>query len=194
VYKAQRVLLNSLIQSTWSAFISIALTMILVLRSISAGTLAMIPNLFPVVAVFGAMGFTRIKIDIGTMMTASIALGIAVDDTVHYLIWFRRALDRGLDRHEAILDSFGRCASSMTETALIAGLGLSVFGFSTFTPTKRFGILMLVILLTGVVGELILTTALLASRAGRIFERRRPKSNRSKDLTDVGQPAASRDR
>ncbi|HEY6563664.1 MAG TPA: MMPL family transporter, partial [Pirellulaceae bacterium] len=180
VYKAQRTLLNSLIKSTWSAFISIALTMILVLRSIPAGTLAMIPNLFPVVVVFGVMGFTNVKIDIGTMMTASIALGIAVDDTVHYLTWFRRALDKGLDRHAAILDSFGRCASSMTETALIAGLGLSVFGFSTFTPTKRFGILMLVILVTGVVGELIMTTALLAGPAGRIFEPRRKGPGNSK--------------
>ena len=54
----------------------------------------MIPNVFPVILIFGAMGHLGVLVDIGTMMTASVALGVAVDDTIHFLTWFRRASGR----------------------------------------------------------------------------------------------------
>ena len=103
VYKAQRTLLKSLVESTGWAFLAISLVMIFLLRSPSAGMMSMIPNIFPIVVVFGCMGWMRIIIDIGTMMTASVAMGVAVDDTIHFLTWFRRGLDDGLERRRAIM-------------------------------------------------------------------------------------------
>jgi predicted RND superfamily exporter protein len=171
VYKAQRALLESLIESTFWSFATITPLMMLVSRSLRAGLVAMIPNLLPVVAIFGAMGWLGISIDIGSMMTASIALGVAVDDTIHFLSWFRGDLDKLKDRHKAILAAYQRCAIPTLQAAVISGLGLSVFAFSTFTPTQRFGWLMLTILIAGVIAELVLLPAILAGPLGRVFDR-----------------------
>ncbi len=156
VYKAQRALLNSLIESTFWSFITITPLMMFVCRGIRAGIITMLPNILPVIAIFGGMGWFSIPIDIGSMMSASIALGIAVDDTIHYLAWFKVELDKAGDRRQAIIATYNGCATPTLQSALISGLGLSVFAFSTFTPTQRFGWLMLSILIAGVVAELIL--------------------------------------
>ncbi len=149
VYKAQRALLTSLIESTLYSFLTITPLMMFVSRSVRAGLVAMLPNILPVVFIFGAMGWMNIAIDIGSMMTASIALGVAVDDTIHYLTWFREDLKRVRDRNLAILLTYQRCATPTLQAAVISGIGLSVFAFSTFTPTQRFGWLMLTILVAG---------------------------------------------
>ena len=146
VYKAQRTLLVSLIESTGWAFGMIAVVMMFVVRSVRAGTLSMMPNVYPVIVVFGAMGWLGIAVDIGSMMTASVAMGVAVDDTIHFLTWFRRGLDEGRSRNESILLAYRRVGLAMTQTTLIGGFGLAVFAFSTFTPTQRFGTLMLALL------------------------------------------------
>jgi predicted RND superfamily exporter protein len=169
VYKAQDELLRGLYNSLMLAFLLIAGVMIFVLRSPSAGLLSMIPNLFPVVLIFGLMGWLGILVDVGTMMTASVALGVAVDDTVHFLTWFRRGLDQGRDRKGAVMLAYERCGTAMSQTTLIGGLGLSVFAFSTFTPTQRFGVLMLSLLTAALVGDLIFLPALLSGPAGRVF-------------------------
>jgi hypothetical protein len=169
VYKAQRVLLDNLIESTFWSFITITPLMMFISRSVRAGIVVMLPNLLPVLVVFGGMGWMNIAVDIGSMMTASIALGVAVDDTIHFLAWFRDDLRRLGNRRQAILAAYRRCATPTLQAALISGLGLSVFAFSTFTPTQRFGWLMLTILLAGVVAELILLPALLAGPLGSVF-------------------------
>lgn len=169
VYKAQRVLLNSLIQSTFWSFITITPLMMFVCRSIPAGAVVMIPNTLPVLLIFGGMGWLNIAVDIGSMMSASIALGVAVDDTIHFLHWFRDDMTRLGDRNRAILVAYRRCATPTLQAAVISGLGLSIFAFSTFTPTQRFGWLMLTILLAGVVAELVMLPAILAGPLGKVF-------------------------
>ncbi|MHC4403757.1 MAG: efflux RND transporter permease subunit [Planctomycetota bacterium] len=175
VYKTQNVLLWGLFKSVALAFVLIAFVMIFVLRRASAGLLSMIPNVFPVVVIFGIMGWMGILVDVGSMMCASVALGIAVDDTMHYLAWFRRGLDAGLDRKGAAMMAYERCATAMTQTTLIGGLGLSVFAFSTFTPTQEFGVMMLVLLFTALFGDLVFLPALLTGPLGRCFDRRKKK-------------------
>lgn len=170
VYKAQRSLLNSLIQSTFWSFITITPLMMFVSRSFSAGMVAMLPNVLPVLVIFGSMGWLNIAVDIGSMMTASIALGVAVDDTIHYLSWYRQELNACGNRHQAILATYKRCATPTLQAAVISGLGLSIFALSTFTPTQRFGCLMLSILWAGVVAELIFFPALLAGPLGLVFK------------------------
>jgi predicted RND superfamily exporter protein len=177
VYKAQRALLDSLIESTFWSFITITPLMMFISRSFWAGLVAMLPNVLPVLVVFGGMGWLKIDVDVGSMMTASIALGVAVDDTIHYLNWYREALDRLKDRKQAILAAYKHCATPTFQAAIISGLGLSVFALSTFTPTQRFGYLMLVILWAGVVAELIFFPALLAGPLGVVFKPRKQKDN-----------------
>ena len=177
VYKAQRALLQSLVESTLWSFLTITPLMMFVSRSFNAGFVAMIPNVLPVVVIFGAMGWLNIPIDIGSMMSASIALGVAVDDTIHFLSWFRGDLKQLGNRQEAIVACYKRCATPTLQAACISGLGLSVFAFSTFTPTQRFGWLMLTILVAGVVAELILLPAILAGPLGKAFEPSQSRHN-----------------
>lgn len=174
VYLAQRELLNGLFKSFCLAFVMIAVVMTVLLRSLRAGLLVMLPNVFPAVITFGAMGWTGTLVDVGAMMTASVALGIAVDDTLHFLTWFRRALRRGRSRHEAIGEAYRRCAPAMVQTTLIAGLGLLVFWLSSFQPVSQFGLLMFILLGAALIGDLVLLPAMLATRVGRLFERGMP--------------------
>lgn len=176
VYKAQRMLLESLIESTFWSILTITPLLMFIARSASAGIVSMLPNVLPVLMVFGGMGWLGIDVDVGSMMTASIALGVAVDDTIHYLNWFREELDRLGDRKKAILAAYKHCATPTIQAAVISGLGLSVFAVSTFAPTQRFGVLMLVILWLGVVAELIYFPALLAGPLGSVFKPRKKQA------------------
>ena len=169
VYQAQRALLNSLSESTFWSFLTITPIMMFVSRSFMAGCVAMIPNLVPILLVFGGMGWMGVAIDIGSLMTASIALGVAVDDTIHFLARFREELEHREGRKEAIAAAYCHCAVPTLQAATVSGLGLSVFAFSTFAPTQKFGWLMLSILFAGVVAELVLLPALLASPLGKCF-------------------------
>lgn len=192
VYKAQRTLLRSLMDSIYLAFAMIALVMMILLRdwkrratlgnvvNVPAGMVSMLPNVFPVVIIFGYMGHRGVEVDIGSMMTASVAMGIAVDDTIHFLNWFRRGLREGLSRLDAIRLAYRRVATAMTQTTLIAGFGLSVFALSTFTPTQRFGVLMLTLLFAALIGDLIFLPAILASPLGKLFQPKSATKNNKK--------------
>jgi predicted RND superfamily exporter protein len=179
VFAAQRELLVALIISFALAMVLITVVMILVLRSIPGGLLAMLPNVFPAWITFGILGWTGALVDVGAMMTASIGLGIAVDDTLHFLTWFRRASAEGAGRHDAIRVALGRCAPAMTHTTLIAGLALFVFFFSSFQPVSQFGLLLFTLLVAALVGDLLLLPALLATPVGALFQR----GTRRKDRT-----------
>ena len=180
VYKAQRALLDNLMQSTFWSFITITPLLMFVSRSVAGGAVAMLPNVLPVLVIFGGMGWLGINIDIGSMMSASIALGVAVDDTIHFLTWYRGDLNRLRDRRAAIRTAYRHCAPPTLQAALISGLSLSVFVLSTFTPTQRLGWLMMSILLAGVVAELIMLPALLAGPLGKAFPIQ-PQSRRPED-------------
>lgn len=202
VYKAQRALLDSLLESTKYAFVSISLCLMVLLRrgrlkpwnflNIRAGLVAMLPNMFPLCIVFGAIGWLGIEVDIGSMMTASIAIGVAVDDTIHYLEFFRKEMLAGKTRREAIVAAYQHCGSAIIETMLIGGFGLSVFAFSTFTPTQRFGTMMLTMLFVGAMGELIWMPALLAGPLGKYFEPILLPKQPTPALEGVGPPSEGR--
>jgi predicted RND superfamily exporter protein len=178
VYKAQHALLESLVQSTWWSFATIMPLMMWVTRGFWSGVVVMIPNTLPVLVVFGGMGWLGIPVDIGSMMAASIALGVAVDDTIHFLAWYKDDLKALGDRHEAVLCSYRRSASATLQAGLINGLGLSVFATSSFTPTQRFGWLMLTILVAGITAELIMLPSLMFGPIGGVFSLKPKKERR----------------
>ncbi len=177
VYKTQHELMRSLYQSILMAFVTISIIMMIMLKSVIGGFLAMIPNVFPIAVVFGMMAWLGVLCDLGAMMTASVALGIATDDTIHYLTWYRRALDEGLIHREAALSAYRRCATAMTQSTFVAALGLSVFAFSTFTPTLYFGVMMLLLLFMALFGDLIYLPSILTLSGGLMFAKRRQKEN-----------------
>ncbi|MGD9853397.1 MAG: RND family transporter [Planctomycetaceae bacterium] len=164
-------LFEDLARSYLMAFGLICPLMMLILRGVRAGLLAMLPNVTPTLMVFGLMGWCGVPVDIGTVLCASVALGIAVDDTVHFLTWFRRGLSEGLERTAAVRFAFDRCAIAMVQTTLICGSGMLVFGLSEFAPASRFAVMLAMLLVIALQGDLVLLPALLCSPLGRIFER-----------------------
>ena len=186
VNKAQKQLLEDLILSFATAFVLVGITMVLVLRDVCGGLVAMIPNIVPAVTVFGMMGWANVVVDIGAMMTASAALGIAVDDTLHFVIWFRRGVTKGYDRRSAVLNAFERCGTAMTQTSMICGFGLVAYSLSPFIPISRFGWLMFLMLFAALLGDLVLLPALLVSPLGRFFEVKRQTPQVPAEPTVVG--------
>ena len=187
--RAQHQLLNDLIKSFLVACLLICPIMMIVLRSFWGGLFSMLPNVVPVVCVFGSLGWLGISIDIGTVLTASVALGIAVDDTLHFLTWYSRGLNDGLPREMAIRNAFQRCATAMVQTTLICGLGLLVFVFSSYAPASRFAWLIGVLMLTALAGDLILLPAILASPLGRAFDHRKGLDSSRPSLKSVPEAA-----
>ena len=186
VYKAQHQILYDLMYSFVTAFVMITLIFMFVLRDIRAGLIAMIPNVFPPLIVFGAMGWLGYSIEIGSVMTASVALGIAVDDTLHFLTWYRRGTTEGLSRFASIRYAFEHCAKAMIDTSLICGLGVLPFLFGVFMPTVKFASLLTIMLLVALLGDLVLLPAILAGPAGMLF--RLKKKKKKKESSVIPEP------
>ncbi|MFI4848504.1 MAG: RND family transporter [Gimesia chilikensis] len=161
IHTVQQLIMQDLTWSFMTAFGLVALVIVIVQRNLWTGLLSMLPNVFPIVVVFGIMGWMDIPLDIGSIMTASVALGIAIDDTLHFLSWFRR--EKQLDRscEEAVHAALKHCGRAMIHTTMICGLGLLVFGFSSFIPTQRFAWMMLTLLTTALIGDLLFLPAML---------------------------------
>ncbi len=174
--ETQQAVLTSMMQSFWWAFLSIWLTLALVLRSPMGGLIAMIPNALPVSVVFGLVSWLGIAIDVGTMITASVALGISVDATLHLLTWFRDGLEKGRTRRVAVADALGHCGPALCQTGIVVGVGLLVLWPAELTLISRFGWLMACMVAMALLGTLIWLPALLGGWFGTVIinqERRR---------------------
>ncbi|QDT45617.1 MMPL family protein [Gimesia alba] len=161
IHTVQQLILQDLTWSFLTAFLLVAIVIVIIQRSLWTGLLSMLPNVFPIVVVFGLMGWLDIPLDIGAVMTASVALGIAIDDTLHFLAWFRREKTLNRTSEEAIHSALKHCGRAMIHTTFICGLGLMVFGFSDFIPTQRFAWMMLALLTTALIGDLLFLPAML---------------------------------
>ncbi len=148
--------------------------MVLALQSWTGGLLAMLPNALPNLIAFGVLSWLDGAIDIGMTVAACIALGIAVDDTSHLLMSFRRARTVLPNRFDALKRAFGQCSSAMCQTSLICGLSMVPFLFSELIYLSRFGLLLPTLMGAALIGDLLLLPAIMASPAGRFFERSLP--------------------
>ena len=170
VHEIQRQLMRDLFESFLGALALITVIMTISQGGIVTGLVTMIPNVFPVLLMFGLLGRFGTPLDIGTVTTASVALGIAVDDTLHFLSFFQRGLGLGKDRRGAIEFAFRHCGAAMIQTSLICGLGLLVFAQAEFLPTQRFAWITASLIATALAADLCLLPALLLSPLGLLFD------------------------
>jgi uncharacterized protein len=171
VYKAQHQMLTGLGENFIYDLLTIAIVMTIVFRDVSAGLILLVPSVFPVMVVFGLMGWFGVTIDVGTIMTPTVALGVSVDDVVHFLIWYRRGLAEGKSRHDSVMLAYEDCARAMYQSWSVLGLGLAVFALSSFVPTQRFGAMMFCLLTAALVGNLLILPAVLCSPIAALFGR-----------------------
>ena len=163
IEKAHFAMLTDLGGSFAMAFLLIVPVMMLIARGVRAGLLLMLPNVLPVAIVFGAMGWLSVKLDVASILTASVALGIAVDDTLHFVTWFLRGRAQGLDPTAAVQQAMAGCARAMLHTSIICTSSMLPFFFSDFLPTSKFALLMILILGGAIVGDLLVLPAMLQS-------------------------------
>lgn len=172
VYEAQNSLLWGMIVGYGADVALIVVAMAAAVRSWSAGWLLLLPSVLPAAVVLGGLGLAGVVVDMGTVMPPCVALGVTVDDVMHFLLQFRRGVQSGRDRRQATLDAYGHCARAMYQSWAVLGLGNLAFAFSPFAPTQRFGLVMAALLTAALWGNLVFLPALLQGRLGFAWERR----------------------
>jgi predicted RND superfamily exporter protein len=158
---AQQSLLVDLFLNFLMAFAVITPMLIIALRSISIGLLAMLPNVFPAIVLFGTLGFVGYPVDLAIAMTASIALGIAVDDTTHFLVRFR--YERGSLRNAAkpIQRIMEHCGPAMLHTTVIACGGLLVYALGEMLVVARFAVTISILMALALLADLVMMPSIL---------------------------------
>ena len=159
--RTQGFLVRDLTYSFVLAFGIIFFSMIILFRSIRLSLISILPNIIPLMAAAAIMGYAGIKLRPSTAMTFSIALGIAVDDTIHFLARFRQELTRTKDVAIAITNSILSTGKAIIGTTLVLCMGFFVLYFSELVPNHEFGILATIILLIALAGSLLLLPVLL---------------------------------
>ena len=173
MHETQKLLLRDLGASFSVAFLLITPVMMLIARGFWAGLLIMIPNVLPETLVFGTMAWLGFRLDIAGLLTASVAMGIAVNDTLHFVNWYAKRLSHGDSRSVAIIDTMSNCAIAMIHTMLISCCSMLPFMFADFVPTKQFACLMIAMIGSSILGDLVLLPALLLSPLGLCLMQRK---------------------
>jgi len=154
-------IVKSQIYSLALATLVISVIMFLVFRSAGIAVLSMLPNLFPILINFGIMGALDIPLDTGTALIAAVALGIAVDDTVHFLSEYQSRRSQGITISKALASVIELKGRAIVSSSLILSLGFGVNMLSRFVPVINFGLLCAIIMLTAVICDLILLPAVI---------------------------------
>ena len=135
--------------------------MFLMFLSVKVGLIAIAPNCFPIILAFGLMGWLDIRLSMVTSLIASIAIGLAVDDTIHYLHKYNREFKKDLNKDRAMRDTITMVGRPIIFTTLTISIGFFILMFSHFKPTAIFGFLMVVTMLAALIGDLILLPSLM---------------------------------
>jgi len=163
------VLYNNMLQSLFSSqiqtigfvFISIMFMFIVLFRSFYLAILAIVPNILPATLVLGFMGLKSIPLDLMTITIAAISVGIAVDNTIHYIIRFKREFSQHKNYSKTVQICHGSIGKAMYYTSSIIVIGFSILSLSNFIPTIYFGLLTGLAMLAALLASLTLLPALL---------------------------------
>ena len=170
-------LVMSQISSFAMAFVTVFGVIFLVFRSWRFGALALVPNLFPVLAIFGVMGWMDISLNVATIMLASVALGVVDDDTIHFISRYRRETRAGRDTDEAIVLATAHEGRAALTTAIINSCAFGVLALSEYRPTAWFGGLLALTMIVAFFAEVLILPATIKTMpwlfgADRVHERR----------------------
>ena len=160
--KGTHYLIENLVQSLGLAVLLIALFMAYLFKSIRMILIALIPNVIPLVMIAGCMGYLGVPIKPSTILVFSIAFGISVDDTIHFLAKYKQELKAaGGDAMQAVRNALGETGLSMFYTSVVLFAGFSTFLVSSFGGTVALGGLVSATLIFAMAANLLLLPALL---------------------------------
>ncbi|MGD8776903.1 MAG: MMPL family transporter, partial [Syntrophobacterales bacterium] len=135
--------------------------MFMLFMSTKVGLIAIVPNLFPIVINFGIMGWLGVELSMVTSLIASIAIGLAVDDTIHYLVRYNREFKNHLDDKLALRETLKHVGRPIVFTTLTISVGFSILTLSSFKPTAIFGVMMVITMVSALVADLIVLPSLM---------------------------------
>ncbi len=159
---------TGMINGLGTALVIMLVITALLFRSLKLALIAMVPNLFPIVCVYGLMGLFKVPISSGSAMVATIALGIALNDTIHFVMQYqKRSRQEGLDARRAILVTITAAGRPLILTSLVHTAGFLIFLTTDFLPLFHFGLLSSIAMLAALVGDLVLLPNLLLVLDGR---------------------------
>ncbi len=165
-------LIKNLVLSLLLAIGLISLIMAVLFRSARMVLISLIPNLLPLLLTAGIMGFVGISIKPSTILVFSIAFGISVDDTIHFLAKYRQELQRTKwNIRQAVVETIRETSVSMFYTSVVLFFGFSIFAASEFGGTQSLGILVSITLFLAMFSNLIILPSLLLSLDKLINER-----------------------
>jgi hydrophobe/amphiphile efflux-3 (HAE3) family protein len=168
----QTHMIDSQLNSFGVALAVVSLVMIVLLRSVVLGLLAMVPNLLPIIIGLGSMALLDIALNPATVMIAAVALGIVVDDTVHLMTAFEREMRRTGKIAEAIRSTLLHVGRPVVVTTVLLAAGFSMLILGNFLPVRQLGGLIALIAVAALVTDLVFLPAmmrLLPERSVRKF-------------------------
>ena len=154
-------LFESQIKTVFTVFCIIFVLFLIVFRSISIAIIAVIPNIIPSLLILGVMGIVGIPLDIMTITIAAIAIGIGIDNAIHYISRFKSELLMDGDYVSSMYKAHNSIGVSMFYTAATVAIGFLVLILSHFIPSIYFGIFMAIAMLSAVIVNLTLLPRLL---------------------------------
>ncbi len=164
VMEGNKFLINGLVNSVFLAFIIIAILMGFLFQSFRMLLISMLPNTIPLLCTAGIMGYFNIPLKPSTVLIFSIAFGISVDDTIHFLAKYKQELFRHKwDIKKTVSISLFETGHSMLYTSIILFFGFIVFTASDFNGTVNLGLLSSITLVIAMMTNLILLPSLLLS-------------------------------
>jgi uncharacterized protein len=159
-----RFIISGLRDSIFWAFLLIALCMLYLFRSLRILVCSLIPNVIPLVITAGLMGWAGVSLRPSTVLIFSIALGIAIDITIRFLVNYRQELSSNRDNvQQTLVQTIRHTGLSIIYTSLVLVAGFVIFCFSDFGGTKALGWLTSLTLLVGTLTNLILLPVLMMS-------------------------------
>ncbi len=183
--KGTHYLVNNLILSLSLAIFLIAVFMAWMFRSFKMIIISLIPNLLPLIITAGVMGFVGVPIKPSTILVFSIAFGISVDDTIHFLAKYRQELiANNWKIKKSVFAALRETAVSMFYTSIVLFFGFSVFTISSFGGTVALGALVSITLLFAMLSNLLLLPTLLLSLERSIANKDTMKKPAIEILTD----------
>ena len=154
-------LFKSQIQTIGVVVLILFMMFLVLFRNLKIALVAIVVNTTPVFVIFGFMGWMNIPLDMMTITIAAISIGIAVDNTIHYIYRFKEELNQGRNLKDAMFNSHGSIGRAMFYTTTIIMIGFSVLVLSNFLPTIYFGLLTLIAMFMAILSDLLLLPVLL---------------------------------
>ena len=153
--------IHSSVKSYLIAFVLIAIMMMFIMGSIRLGLIAMIPNLTPIIIGLSLMYIYQIPLDMFTLLVGSIAIGLAVDDTIHFLHNFRRYYLESGDAVSAVENTFFTAGKAMVITTIVLSLGFFSYMLGEMKSVQNFGFLTGSVIILALLADLFLAPALM---------------------------------